>query len=138
MTNDLPTIDFAESRRVIQRAQQRVAAGKRVGRKDRTIVQLAGLLKSANDRELARASEAPMLSVPGAKWTLPVPDVTITGILPVELLERIDKFARDIQQAALVAGNGILVGEQRALQLLLNDFRRVFKDELAKADDDGE
>ena len=130
MTEDMYDIILDDGDDALVRALVKREKGKRLSRKERAIVELYDRLKAEYVRQRAYSVTIP--DGPPVKIT----DLPFTGVSK-ELLDRIQEFKDGLVRAALVAHNGILVGEPKALSLLVNDFRRIFARELAQGGDDG-
>ena len=130
VTEDMYDIILDDGDEALVRALAKREKGKRLGRKERAIVELYDRLKAEYVRQRAYTVTIP--DGPPVKIT----DLTFTGVSK-ELLDRIQEFKDGLVRAALGAHNGILVGEPKALSLLVNDFRRIFARELAQGGDDG-
>ena len=130
VTEDMYDIILDDGDEALVRALAKREKGKRLGRKERAIVELYDRLKAEYVRQRAYTVTIP--DGPPIKIT----DLTFTGVSK-ELLDRIQEFKDGLVRAALGAHNGILVGEPKALSLLVNDFRRIFARELAQGGDDG-
>lgn len=130
MTEDMHDIVLDNGDDALVRALAKREKGKRLSRKERAIVELYDRLKAEYVRRSRYSVTIP--DGPPVKIT----DLSLTGVSK-ELLDRIQEFKDGLVRAALVAHNGILVGEPNALSLLVNDFRRIFARELAQGGDDG-
>ena len=132
MTEDMYDIILDDGDDALVRALAKREKGKRLSRKERAIVELYDRLRAEYVRQRTRALAVTIPDGPPVKIT----DLTFTGVSK-ELLDRIQEFRDGLVRAALGAHNGILVGEPKALSLLVNDFRRIFARELAQGGDDG-
>lgn len=126
---DMKDIALDDGDDALVRALAKREKGKRLGRKDRAIVELFDRLKAEYVRQRAYSVTIP--DGPPVKIT----DQSFTGVSK-ELLDRIQEFKDGLVRAALGAHHGILVGEPKALSLLVNDFRRVFARELVQETSD--
>lgn len=131
MVTDMKDIVLDDGERAIVRALGRRERGKRLSRKDEAIVELYDRLK----REIELRKTVSVTIPDGPAYTIGKDFSMIATAIPRGLLNRIRDFQDSLARAALVAQNGILVGEAKALLLLGNDFRRSFGRELEDDDD---
>lgn len=124
---DMKDIALDDGDDALVRALAKREKGKRLGRKDRAIVELFDRLRTEIERRNMISVEIPE----GPSYTFPK-DFSLGYAVPSELLERIQKFRDDLVQAAFGAQSGLLVGEITVLKGIINDFRRVFAQELVQ------
>lgn len=131
VTEDMYDIILDDGDEALVRALAKREKGKRLGRKERAIVELYDRLKAEYVRQRAYTVTIP----DGPAYTIGKDFSMIATAIPRGLLNRIRDFQDSLARAALIAQNGILVGEAKALLLLGNDFRRSFGRELEDDDD---